>query len=432
MKVEVVPYNREWKQKYHAESELIKKACGDKILIIEHAGSTSVEGLAAKPIIDIYIGTKTLADAHSMIEPMAAIGYEYYDKFEDELPFRRYFRKFVNGKREFHVHVTPADHGFRNIDLIFRDYISVNDKARKEYENLKLELSQIDWKDEMLSYNQAKDEICLRIKGEALKYFGGMFEQTESEATWLMHKYASPDAMKKASFKMIREDELTAIRSDIFPGFSLNRALGITKIDEDFLGMIEDFYKGKHGKFALQVPPDILTEEKTKLLESRGYTYANSWVTFYKDSSPIRTRGTDLEIREIGKEHSKEFAYILNEVFGFPHEFDDIAGSSIGEKECVMFMAFDNGKPVGSAGIYITGETAYLSFANVLPEYRRHGVQGELLRRRIEAAGTRGVKWIFVDTAESSEEKPNPSYWNMLRHGFRLMYKRPNYVKVFE
>ena len=70
MKIEVVPYNPEWKQKYSSEAELIKKACGDKILIIEHAGSTSVEGLAAKPIVDIYIGTKSLADAHAMIEPM--------------------------------------------------------------------------------------------------------------------------------------------------------------------------------------------------------------------------------------------------------------------------------------------------------------------------------------------------------------------------
>lgn len=430
MKVEVVPYNPEWKQKFLTESQAIKKACGDKILIIEHAGSTSVAGLAAKPIIDIYIGTKTLDDAHSMIEPMAAIGYEYYDKFEDELPFRRYFRKIVNGKREVHVHVTPADHVFRNIDLIFCDYISVNNNAKQEYEDHKLELSKIDWKDEMLSYNQAKDEICLRIKDEGLKYFSGMYEQTESEATWLMHKFASPEAMKKASFTLLRDGELTAIRSDIFPGFSLNRALGITKIDEEFLNMIEDFYKGKPGKFALQIPPDVLNEENKELLNSRGYNNINSWVTFYRDCSPLQTRGTDLEIKEIGKEHSKEFARIINDVFGFPHEYDDIAGSSIGEKECITFMAFDSGKPVGSAGIYITGETAFLAFANILPAYRRRGAQGELLRRRIEAAGTRGVKWIFVDTAESSEENPNPSYWNMIRHGFRLMYKRPNYVKV--
>jgi GrpB-like predicted nucleotidyltransferase (UPF0157 family) len=135
MKIEISPYNPEWKAKYLAESEKIKKACGDKILIIEHAGSTSVEGLAAKPVIDIYIGAKSLADAHSMIEPMTSLGYEYVTKFENELPFRRYFRKITNGRREFHIHITPAPHPFRNIDLMFRDYITVNQKAKTEYEN---------------------------------------------------------------------------------------------------------------------------------------------------------------------------------------------------------------------------------------------------------------------------------------------------------
>jgi GNAT superfamily N-acetyltransferase len=193
---------------------------------------------------------------------------------------------------------------------------------------------------------------------------------------------------------------------------------------------MEKFFRGKPGKHALQIPPYILNDEKVMMLNSRGYTYSNSWVTFYRDSSPVESRGTDLEIREIGKEHAGVFAHILNEVFAFPHEFDDIAASTLGQNEWVTFMAFDGENIAGSAGICITGETAYLSFANVLPEYRRRGVQGELLKRRIDAARERGSKWIVVDTAETSDENPNPSYWNMLRHGFRLLYHRPNYVKV--
>ncbi len=429
MKVEVVLYNPDWKQKYLTESELIKKACGDKILIIEHAGSTSVEGLAAKPIVDIYIGTKSLADAHAMIEPMLTLGYEYIDKFEDELPFRRYFRKIVNGKRAFHIHATPAPHYFRNIDLMFRDYVSVNPNAKAEYENLKLELAKVEWEDEMLSYNKAKDEVCLRIKKEALNYFGKMYEETEAEATYLTHIYASEEAKQKAKFKMLRDGELTAIRTDIFPGFSLNRALGITEINETFLDRIEDFYKGREGKFALQIPPNVLDESKIDLLKSRGYSYTNSWVTFYRDSSPIETKGTSLTVKEIGKEHAMIFGHMLNEVFSFPHEFDEIAASTTGAKDWVTFMAFDGDIPAGSASVCITGETAYFSFAHVLPEYRRRGIQGELMKKRIDAARKRGAKWIFVDTAENSEENPNPSYWNMLRHGFRLMYHRSNYVK---
>ena len=429
MKVEVVPYNPEWKNKYSSEAELIQKTCGDKILTIEHAGSTSVEELAAKPIIDIYIGTKTLGDAHNMIDGMLGIGYEYITKYEKELPFRRYFNRDIEDKRAYHIHVTPASHPFRRDDLIFKDYITTNQRVRKDYESLKMALSKKDWNDG-LEYNYAKTDFITGIKKEALKYFSKLYEETESEVTYLMHAHASEEARNKAKFKMLHENGLTTIRTDIFPGFSLNRALGISNLNESLLDKLEEFYKDKQGKFALQIPPYELDEEKVKLLNSRGYNYGNSWITFYRDSSPVESRGTDLEIREIGKEHSAVFARILDDVFSFPHKFDDIADSTVGQKEWVTFMAFDGENPVGSASVCVVGDAAYLSFANVLPEYRRRGAQSELMKRRIDAARNRGAKWIVVDTAETSEEHPNPSYWNMLRHGFRLLYHRPNYVKI--
>jgi GrpB-like predicted nucleotidyltransferase (UPF0157 family)/GNAT superfamily N-acetyltransferase len=429
MKVEVVPYNPKWKVKYATEAELIKKAGGDKILTIEHAGSTSVEGLAAKPVVDIWIGTKSLADANNMIDDMKGIGYEYVTKFENELPFRRYFRKDANGVRAYQIHVTPASHPFRRDDLIFKDYITINEQVRKDYENMKLELSKKEWND-TLDYNAAKTDFIVRIKKQALDYFSKLYEQTESEVTYLMHSYASEEAMEKAKFKMLRDGDLTAIRTDIFPGFSLNRTLGITNLNEAILNKLQGFYNTRQGKFALQIPPYELDEEKIALLKSHGYNYSNSWVTFYKDSNPVESRGTDLEIKEIGSEHAREFARILNDVFSFPREFDGIAASVVGQNEWVTFMAFDGDKSVGSASVCVAGYAAYLSFANVLPEYRRRGVQGELMKRRIDAARERGVKWIVVDTAETSEEHPNPSYWNVLRYGFRLLYHRPNYVKI--
>jgi len=428
MYIEVVPYNPKWKELYRQESEAILGACSEFILTIDHAGSTSVEGLAAKPIVDIYIGTRTLGDADNLIEPMTGLGFEYVPDFEDGLPFRRYFRKFIQGKRAFHVHVTAADHEFRNIDLMFRDYVSVNSAAKKEYEELKLNLAKNGWA-ENESYTKAKTETCLRIKSEALKYFGEQFENTEAEATYRMFENAPPEAVKKTGFSLLREDGVTAIRADIFPGFSLNRVLGIIEINENFLIRMESFYKGKEGKFALQIPPAVLTDEAKRLLAARGYEYSNSWVTFYRDTSLSISRGTDLELREIGPECAADYGRILNEVFTFPHEFDEITSCTLGRKNWITFMAFDGNKPAGSASVFINGASGYLSFGNVLPGYRNRGIQGELLTRRINAARARGVKWLFVDTGEDSKENPNPSYWNILRKGFRLMYNRPNYVK---
>lgn len=429
MKIEIVPHDPSWKVKYAEEAEKIKKACGDKILTIEHGGSTSINGIAAKPIVDIYIGVKKLSDADDIIKIMVGLGYEYISRFETVLPFRRFFRKDENGERAFNVHTVEASHNFRRDDFLFKDYLSVNKTAKRKYENLKINLSQNEWND-VLEYNDKKTDFIIDTKKKAFQYFSKLYEETESHATFLIHKYASKEAFRRAKFMLLSEGDLTAVRMDIFPGFSLNRALGIHSVDSKLFSVIEKFYEGRKGKVGLQIPPYALDEWKIKSLNQRGYIYNNSWVNFYRDSSPIETKGTDLEIKEIGKEYAAVFGRTLDTIFDFPIEFDEIVSSCIGHKEWVTFMAFDGEKTAGSASVCILGNVAYLSFANVLPEYRRRGVQSELLSRRIDAARDRGVKWIFVNTAENSEEHPNPSYWNVLRYGFRLLYHRPNYVKI--
>ena len=429
MKVEIAPYNPEWINLYKSEAELLVKTCGQYFITIEHAGSTSVPGLAAKPVVDIYIGVKSLADADKMIPFLTELGYNYIKEFEKELPFRRYFRKNVNGVRTYNIHVTPASHPFRRDDLMFRDYLTINENAKKEYEKLKINLAENNWT-ETDSYTKAKTELCLNIKNEALKYFSVLYEKTESEAVYLRYTYASDDARKKAGFSMFREKTMTGIRMDVSGGFPFNRTLGIGRLDNEVLDKIENFYNGKDGIFALQIPPFVLDEERKELITNRGFSYANSWITFYRDTSPVNfMRGTDVEIKEISAEYSAEFARNLNEIFSFPRKLDDICASTFGKKEWITFMAFDGSKSAGAASVCITGETANLSFAHVLPEYRRRGIQCALLTKRIDAARERGAKWITVDTTENSGENPDPSYWNVLRHGFRLLYHRPNYVK---
>ena len=91
----------------------------------EHGGA----GLGAKPIIDIMPGLRSLDDAPPLIAPLASIGYEYVPEHErpseiDEgMPFRRYFRKDVNGERAFHMHMVEAGSDFWRTQLLFRDFL---------------------------------------------------------------------------------------------------------------------------------------------------------------------------------------------------------------------------------------------------------------------------------------------------------------------
>ena len=61
--------------------------------VIEHVGSTAVPGLGAKPVIDVMVGVSQLAEAEGRVGALEGAGYEYVQKYEIELPERRYFRK---------------------------------------------------------------------------------------------------------------------------------------------------------------------------------------------------------------------------------------------------------------------------------------------------------------------------------------------------
>jgi len=91
MKVKIVAYNPEWSNKFKAirkDLEVILRELSPKI---EHIGSTSIPGLAAKPIIDIAVGIDSIKDLNKTIEPMLSNSYIYYEAFNSLLPDRRFF-----------------------------------------------------------------------------------------------------------------------------------------------------------------------------------------------------------------------------------------------------------------------------------------------------------------------------------------------------
>src|SRR5438876_634341 len=86
-------YNLQWPALYEQERTKILSAIEDLVAGIEHVGSTSVPGLAAKPIVDIMVGLRGADYLDKCIAPLQAIGYEYLPKYEDMMPFRRLFAK---------------------------------------------------------------------------------------------------------------------------------------------------------------------------------------------------------------------------------------------------------------------------------------------------------------------------------------------------
>lgn len=131
----ILPYQLGWSEKFKSEKRILQDIFGDEALYIEHIGSTSVEGLPSKPIIDIAVMIEDRKDADKFIEPLAGIGYRY-----DSSSTERHF--FIKGNPvEFHLSIAYSDQGgFWRRQTLFRDYLRNHPEARDEYAKIKEDL----------------------------------------------------------------------------------------------------------------------------------------------------------------------------------------------------------------------------------------------------------------------------------------------------
>lgn len=150
--IEVVPYNPEWKNEFEKLRGMINDYIGDLILSIEHVGSTSVEGLSAKPIIDIDVVISSYDQLPKIIERLSQFGYVHEGNLgvEGREAFKR---TFDDGLIKYHLYVCPVDGRGYLEHIAFRDYLRSNETTRKEYELLKLELAE--------RYRNDIDNYCL-------------------------------------------------------------------------------------------------------------------------------------------------------------------------------------------------------------------------------------------------------------------------------
>ena len=125
-----------------AATEEVVAALGPWVLDVEHIGSTAVPGLAAKPVIDLMVGVRSLDDSPAIIVAVEGLGYEYGPEFEIEVPSRRYFRRYVDDVRTHQIHlVERTDTAWWDRHVAFRDWLRIHDDDRDTYAALKRRLA---------------------------------------------------------------------------------------------------------------------------------------------------------------------------------------------------------------------------------------------------------------------------------------------------
>ena len=191
---------------------------------------------------------------------------------------------------------------------------------------------------------------------------------------------------------------------------------------------IDRFQAAGVPRFFIDVSPAARPIFLTEWIAARGYAIHNNWAKLTREVEPVPSAFTTTHISEIGREHAEDFGRIVQIVFGLPERMSEWASAHVGRPGRRHFMAFERDKPVGTAGLYVDGEWGEFGYAAVLPEARGRGIQAALIAARVRAARESGCRWLSMETAEETLEKPSYSLRNAKKMGFEVAYLRPNYL----
>lgn len=141
-KVIVLPHDREWKFAFEKIKTEIEEVIGDLIIGIKHVGSTSVEGLSAKPCIDIDIIIKDYSVFDTVVSKLETIGYRHVGNqgIKDREVFKYSDKPHL---QKHHLYVCPQQSEELRRHIAFRDFLRSNPEAVKKYSLVKEEAAQL-------------------------------------------------------------------------------------------------------------------------------------------------------------------------------------------------------------------------------------------------------------------------------------------------
>ncbi|WP_104382406.1 GrpB family protein [Sphingobacterium sp. HMA12] len=194
MRLPFLPYDPNWKKQFESiklELQAILQPLDPRI---DHIGSTAVEGLSAKPIIDMQLGVANETDLDWLPSLLKLPNIVYYEKYNQDWPERRFFILLrdpiyqINAPDVVKIgEEIPAilhDHNLRVAHLhafvkgsadwvrhmAFRDYLIAHPKVKESYQELKQNLIQLEWVDGN-DYNKGKDEFLKMQERNALIWY---------------------------------------------------------------------------------------------------------------------------------------------------------------------------------------------------------------------------------------------------------------------
>jgi GrpB-like predicted nucleotidyltransferase (UPF0157 family) len=158
----LAPSDPSWTKQFSLHASTIRDALSERVLLLEHVGSTSVPGLSAKPVIDMVLAVANAADESAYVPLLEARGFTL--KIREPDWFEHRLLKAPDFAGNLHVFSI----GCEEIDcmLTFRNWLRTHDDDRRVYEATKRQLAAQTWTDTQ-HYADAKSEVIQEILSRA-------------------------------------------------------------------------------------------------------------------------------------------------------------------------------------------------------------------------------------------------------------------------
>jgi GrpB-like predicted nucleotidyltransferase (UPF0157 family) len=160
--IELAEYDLEWPRLFEREATRIRTALGSKAVQVEHVGSTSVPGLAAKPLIDIILVVADSSDEDAYVPELESAGYTLRIREPDWYEHRL----FKGPDTNVNVHTFSEGCEEDGRMLAFRDWLRTHDDDRDLYLSAKRELATREWR-YVQNYADAKSAVVQDINARA-------------------------------------------------------------------------------------------------------------------------------------------------------------------------------------------------------------------------------------------------------------------------
>ena len=166
--ISIAPYNPAWRDEFLQIGALLRKYLGGLAIRIDHVGSTSVPGLAAKDILDIQVTAAQLSPPleHALdlcgFQRVFAITHDHVPPGRDADPqqWQKWIFKPPPGARKVNLHVRMPGRLNQRYALLFRDYLRRFPDAAQAYAQVKMALARYHPEDDMDAYYDVKDPVC--------------------------------------------------------------------------------------------------------------------------------------------------------------------------------------------------------------------------------------------------------------------------------